>query len=187
MSAQEPTSASGQALTHAHAGAAEQHAPVQQAVSGEFARDFEWGDVDSTSSGFSFSDSETDFSKAVTAGAPYLTLHVMQSSQLSPSSSSTLSSSILPPPSPPTPIASRITPHPSPSLPDLIGVCPIITVDVTPGPIRWCVSSNIPVKRRYRPHFFRRYNIQKASFKIGSSAAADIQLQLPDIWPLHCR
>ncbi len=57
-------------VAHAHAGAAEQHAPVQQAVSGEFARDFEWGDVDSTSSGFSFSDSETDFSKAVTAGAP---------------------------------------------------------------------------------------------------------------------
>jgi hypothetical protein len=66
---QEPTSAIGQALTHAHAGAAEQHALVQQAVSGKFARDFEWGDVDSTSSGFSFSDSETDFCKAVTAGA----------------------------------------------------------------------------------------------------------------------
>jgi hypothetical protein len=71
MSALEPTSAAQRAPTAAHAITSEQPASVQQAATAEVERNFEWGEVDSTSSGFSFSDSETDLlSKAVTAGSP---------------------------------------------------------------------------------------------------------------------
>jgi hypothetical protein len=53
-----------------HHASAELSAAAQEAACADAARDFEWGEVDSTSSGFSFSDSENDLlSKAVTAGA----------------------------------------------------------------------------------------------------------------------
>ena len=73
MSAQESTAGAGRVLTHAHA--TEQLASSggragDGAATADFSRDFEWGEVDSTSSGFSFSDSDNDLlSKAVTAGA----------------------------------------------------------------------------------------------------------------------
>lgn len=71
MSALEPTSAAQHATTASLATTLEQPASIQEVAAAEAERNFEWGEVDSTSSGFSFSDSETDLlSKAVTAGSP---------------------------------------------------------------------------------------------------------------------
>jgi hypothetical protein len=73
MSAQESTAEAGRVLTHAHTSelrASSDRQVIEAAAAADSACDFDWGEVDSTSSGLSFSDSDNDLlSKAVTAGA----------------------------------------------------------------------------------------------------------------------
>ncbi len=78
MSAQESTAGAGRVLTHAHAAelrASSGRQVIEAAEAAGSACDFDWGEVDSTSSSFFFSDSDNDLlSKAVTAGASPLLL-----------------------------------------------------------------------------------------------------------------